>query len=51
MAVPKKRTSRSKKKIRKTIWREKANQAVSFVLLSDLLPHTKVHNNCMVWSK
>nr|AND47791.1 ribosomal protein L32 [Sphagnum rubiginosum] len=27
MAVPKKRTSRSKKKIRKTIWREKANQA------------------------
>nr|BAT70131.2 ribosomal protein L32 [Takakia lepidozioides] len=27
MAVPKKRTSKSKKKIRKTVWREKANQA------------------------
>ncbi len=27
MAVPKKHTSRSKKKIRKTIWRKKANQA------------------------
>nr|YP_010887459.1 ribosomal protein L32 [Dicranum hengduanensis]WJJ45104.1 ribosomal protein L32 [Dicranum hengduanensis]WJJ45184.1 ribosomal protein L32 [Dicranum hengduanensis] len=27
MAVPKKRISKSKKKIRKTIWREKANQA------------------------
>jgi ribosomal protein L32 len=27
MAIPKKRTSRSKKKIPKTIWREKANQA------------------------
>nr|YP_010045353.1 ribosomal protein L32 [Mnium marginatum]QPF96961.1 ribosomal protein L32 [Mnium marginatum] len=27
MAVPKKRTSKSKKKIRETIWREKANQA------------------------
>nr|YP_009967169.1 ribosomal protein L32 [Climacium dendroides]QOP57423.1 ribosomal protein L32 [Climacium dendroides] len=27
MAVPKKRTSKSKKKIRETIWKEKANQA------------------------
>jgi large subunit ribosomal protein L32 len=27
MAILKKRTSRPKKKIRKTIWREKANQA------------------------
>jgi len=27
MAVPKKRTSKSKKKIRETVWREKANQA------------------------
>nr|QWW92824.1 ribosomal protein L32 [Thuidium sp. 49197] len=27
MAVPKKRTSKSKKKIRETIWEEKANQA------------------------
>lgn len=27
MAVPKKRTSKAKKKIRETIWREKANQA------------------------
>jgi ribosomal protein L32 len=27
MAVPKKRISKSKKKIRETIWREKANQA------------------------
>lgn len=27
MAVPKKRTSKSKKKIHKTIWKEKANQA------------------------
>jgi large subunit ribosomal protein L32 len=26
MAVPKRRTSRSKKKIHKTIWKEKANQ-------------------------
>nr|YP_009988693.1 ribosomal protein L32 [Myuroclada maximowiczii]QNM40005.1 ribosomal protein L32 [Myuroclada maximowiczii] len=26
MAVPKKRTSKSKKKIRETIWKEKANQ-------------------------
>lgn len=26
MAVPKKRTSKSKKKIRQTIWKEKANQ-------------------------
>nr|NP_777461.1 ribosomal protein L32 [Anthoceros angustus]Q85C28.1 RecName: Full=Large ribosomal subunit protein bL32c; AltName: Full=50S ribosomal protein L32, chloroplastic [Anthoceros angustus]BAC55398.1 ribosomal protein L32 [Anthoceros angustus]BAC55498.1 ribosomal protein L32 [Anthoceros angustus] len=27
MAVPKKRTSKSKRKIRKTVWREKANKA------------------------
>lgn len=27
MAVPKKRTSKSKRKIRETIWKEKANQA------------------------
>ena len=27
MAVPKNRTSKSKKKIRETIWKEKANQA------------------------
>lgn len=27
MAVPKKRTSKSKKKIRETIWKEKADQA------------------------
>ena len=27
MAFPKKRTSKSKKKLRETIWREKANQA------------------------
>nr|YP_009531803.1 ribosomal protein L32 [Leiosporoceros dussii]AXZ70931.1 ribosomal protein L32 [Leiosporoceros dussii] len=27
MAVPKKRTSKSKKQIRKTVWKEKANQA------------------------
>jgi large subunit ribosomal protein L32 len=27
MAVPKKRTSKSKKKIRENIWKEKANQA------------------------
>ena len=27
MAVPKKRTSKSKKKIRETIWKEKANRA------------------------
>lgn len=27
MAVPKKRTSKSKNKIRETIWKEKANQA------------------------
>ena len=27
MAVPKKRTSKSKKKIRQTIWKEKANHA------------------------
>ena len=27
MAVPKKRTSKSKKKIRETIWKEKANKA------------------------
>nr|YP_009732824.1 ribosomal protein L32 [Buxbaumia aphylla]QHU77166.1 ribosomal protein L32 [Buxbaumia aphylla] len=27
MAVPKKRTSKSKKKIRKTVWKEKAIQA------------------------
>nr|YP_010188811.1 ribosomal protein L32 [Funaria hygrometrica]QZJ47614.1 ribosomal protein L32 [Funaria hygrometrica] len=27
MAVPKKRTSKSKKKIRERVWREKANQA------------------------
>ena len=27
MAVPKKRTSKSKKQIRKTIWKEKANKA------------------------
>nr|YP_010189031.1 ribosomal protein L32 [Ptychomnion cygnisetum]QZJ47834.1 ribosomal protein L32 [Ptychomnion cygnisetum] len=27
MAVPKKRTSKSKKKTRRTIWREKANKA------------------------
>lgn len=27
MAVPKKRTSKSKKKIRKTIWNEKANKS------------------------
>jgi large subunit ribosomal protein L32 len=27
MAVPKKRTSKSKKKIRETIWKEKANKS------------------------